>query len=102
MLARVKYEIELPDGFDGYAPEVEAKGWLPDVAVTFDGRRCRVTFYDPARLAQEIEANLSETGTFFESNVVVVARVTRAQIESAVATLVRLGRHRAMVSAEEP
>src|SRR6185437_7262045 len=71
---------------DVHWPEIESKGYLP--AVVSDGsREVAVTFYDPARLAQDVEADLATSGRFSSPPVVVVARVTRASIEEAAAYL---------------
>jgi hypothetical protein len=84
------YEIHFEDDFDEYAWEVEAKGWF-DVDVTVDEVTVPFSFYDPVRLQQEIESDLSRDGVFFEKNMVVVRSVTRANIEKAMKRLERSG-----------
>lgn len=78
------FSLIFPDDFDDYAWEVEAKGWFNDVVVETDGQRFRITFYDIARLSQDIEDELSANAAFVEKNVVVVRNVTRVAIEQAV------------------
>ena len=78
-----------PDEFEQYAWESESKGWFGEVRLELQGRRYRLTFYDPARLVQEIEKELQRGGTFFEPNLVVVPSVTRQHMEKAAAQLVK-------------
>ena len=80
-----------PEGFDEYAAEVESKGWFPDARLNFEGRNYVLTFYDPVRLAQEIEAELQRGGIFFEPNLVVVKSVTRQNMEAATDILIQSG-----------
>jgi hypothetical protein len=87
-----EYEIEFPERFDEFAWEAEAKGWL-QVVVTIDGRRYKVTFYEPTRLAQDIERELQNRSFYLESNVLVIPSVTRAHIQKAVEAVVRVGGH---------
>jgi hypothetical protein len=84
-----EYKIEFPEGFDEFEWEVEAKGWLQGVVVTIDRRRYKVTFYDPTRLAQDIEGELQERSVYLESNVLVVQSVTRANMQKAVEAVVK-------------
>ena len=84
--------IELPEYFDTYVVELEAKGYFSDVAVLFAGRRYRITFYDPIRLQQEIVDQLSSgKPEFHEPNLVVVSKIRRDEIERAVFKLADLG-----------
>jgi hypothetical protein len=86
------HKLVLPEGFDDYAWEVEAKGVLWDVYLQYGDRKFQLTFYDPARLAQDVESELEERVTFFEPNLVVVRKVNRAEMNAAVNDLVRTGR----------
>jgi len=68
-----------------WAYETECRGYCPDVVVAFpDGTRYRLTFYDPVRLAQDLE----EEGFIGDPGLVVIPRVTEAQIRSTVERLV--------------
>lgn len=87
------YRLEFPDEFTECAWEVEAKGWLPGVVAVIGGWRYPLTFYDPVRLSQDIEAEIANGRPFFEPNLIVVPTVTRACIESAVGGLVAAGRY---------
>ncbi|MBN9680904.1 MULTISPECIES: hypothetical protein [unclassified Corallococcus] len=84
--------LEFPPGFDDYAWEVEAKGWLPGVVAVIQGRRYTLTVYDPARLSQDVEDALKSGKVFLERNLVVVASVTRERIVSAIQEIVQTGR----------
>jgi hypothetical protein len=95
-----EYEIEFPNGFDELEWEAEAKGWLQGVVVTIERRRYKVTFYDPTRLAQDIEDELQERSVYFESNVLVIPSVTRAHMEKAVEAVVKAGGQVALIPEE--
>jgi hypothetical protein len=58
MQEMTEHRVEFPEGFEGYAWEHEAKGWLQGAVAIIDGRRYALTFYDPTRLSQDIEARL--------------------------------------------
>jgi hypothetical protein len=78
-----------PDGFEQYARELESKGYFSEARLEFQGRRYQLTFYDPARLGQDIEEVLQRGGIFFEPNLVVVPAVTRQNMEKAATQLVK-------------
>jgi hypothetical protein len=84
--------LKLPDDFDDYGWEVEAKGWFSDARLSLSGKDYRINFYDPARLAQEIADEHERCAVFCEPNLVVVGKVTRAAMRNAVEELVRSGR----------
>ena len=77
MPKNTSYKLEFPAGFDERAVfEHEAKGWLPGVVVTAEGVRFELLFYDPVRLAQDVEEELRHAPFVFESNLVVIPSVT--------------------------
>ena len=84
--------VFFPDWFDERAEwEAERKGWLPGVEIeTGDGSRYPVTFFDPVRLAQDLE-EMTRHGTpvFIEIGLVVIPTITRVAILQAVPELVR-------------
>jgi hypothetical protein len=82
----VTYKINFQDDFDDHAWEVEAKGWIA-LSVEKDSKTVALTFYDHVRLRQEIDDAIAESRVFFETNIVVVPSVTRANIERAVNVL---------------
>ena len=76
-----------PADFDEYDWRLqESKGYLDDVGVELsDGRVVQVTFYDPVRLAQDIEAEFGEGSTTVSfKRLIVVERVTPETLQSAV------------------
>jgi hypothetical protein len=89
----IDYKIELPTDFDDYAWEVESKGWLNDIVVSFEGVRYRVVFYDPTRLAQDIDEDLEENAVFLESNILVVKTVNRNYMEKAIEFIAQTGKY---------
>jgi hypothetical protein len=85
------HSLIFPEGYDEYALEVESKGWFGDAKLSFSGRLYRLTFYDPARLAQEIDSEIQRGHSFFEPNLVVVKALTRSNMEHAANQLIELG-----------
>ena len=83
------YVLSFPPDFDGYAWEVEAKGYFSLAVLTVRGKRYCINFYDPVRLQQTIDDQ--RDGIYFEPNLVVIASVTRVNMEKAIERLVRSG-----------
>lgn len=83
--------LELPADFEDYGWEVEVKGWFSEARVIASGVRYRISFYDQARLNQQIQGELARGQIFFEPNLVIVRAVTRANMESAAKELVQSG-----------
>ena len=96
-----EHAVEFPEGFNDFAWEAESKGWLQGAIAVIAGRRYRVIFYDPARLAQDIESELEESAFFFERNLIVVRSLTRSHMEAAIEVIASTGRHMDLVP-EEP
>jgi hypothetical protein len=92
------FAFVLPADFDDYEWEVEAKGWFSEARVTASGKHYRLNFYDPVRLAQEIESELQRGDVFFEPNLVVVPAVTKSNMERAVELLVQSGQIASLVA----
>lgn len=67
--------------------ELEAKGWLSDVTViTNSGHKYSMCFYDPTRLAQDLEEEIkSGKSAIIEKGLVVVSKLTKKNIEAAIA-----------------
>ena len=80
--------LVLPERFAEYAWEVEAKGVLPDCEVRIADRVVQVTFYDPDRLRQDIEAELLAGRPLGVLRLVVVRRVSATEMQAAVSALV--------------
>jgi len=66
----------------------EAKGWI-DVTVRSASDQTAITFYDPTRLAQEVQSAMAQSGYFAERALVVVPIPTRDAIEAAATALAR-------------
>lgn len=82
--------VVFPDWYDERAEyEAEQKGWLQGVEVELgDGSRYPVTFYDPVRLAQDLEEEAKWDRPFVaEPGLIVIPTVTRAAISQAVEQL---------------
>ncbi|MFI1169862.1 hypothetical protein ACH4UM_41610 [Streptomyces sp. NPDC020801] len=83
------YDLQLPDYLSGYEVETEAKGYLVGVKVVSSGATFELAVYDVVRLAQEVADEVQSDGYFTVANLVVVPRVTRAEITRAVERLSR-------------
>ncbi|MFF4961399.1 hypothetical protein [Streptomyces sp. NPDC001222] len=83
------YDLQFPDYLSGYEVETEAKGYLVGVKVVSSGATFELTVYDAERLAQEVADEVQSDGSFAVANLVVVPRVTRAEITRAVERLSR-------------
>lgn len=73
--------------------DVEQKGWCGIGVVELpDGKRTRVFFYDPIRLAQDLETDLNSGEVCIaEPGMIVIPRVTRELMEKAVQQLYEKG-----------
>jgi hypothetical protein len=80
-------QIVYPARMDDYDWEMtRSKGWI-EITVRWAEDEKAITFYDPVRLAQEVEAAVARQGYFAESAVIVVPAVTEEAVEAAVARL---------------
>jgi hypothetical protein len=85
------------------AYEVEQKGWCGIALVEVpNGTRFRVFFYDPIRLAQDLETDL-KSGEFCiaEPGMIVVPTVSREHMENAVRRLYEKGYFQSLVPTTE-
>ncbi len=92
------YEFVLPEDFQDYAYEVEAKGWFSRACVQYMGRQFPLSFYDPVRLSQQVEDELEKSPVFTEPNLLVVPSVTEAAMRKAVDHAVAAGLLRTFIS----
>jgi hypothetical protein len=84
--------VVFPDWFDEYEWETIAKGYFIGVTLEVGTARYKPVFYDPARLAQEVEEEVgSSNGYFVEPNMVVVEVVDRSHIQKAANSLAAHG-----------
>ncbi len=88
------YKVIFPDGFDDYAWEFEIKGYYSEVRVNIGGQEYEIEFFDPTRLAQDIDMGLSYRAAVVVCNTVLVNAVTRDAMEQAVEYIVRSGEWR--------
>ncbi len=71
-----------------WAFETEARGYCDTVRVRFaGGDEYRLTFYDPVRLAQDLEVE----GMIAEPGLVVIPRVTEAAMRGSISKLAAAG-----------
>lgn len=82
-------KIEFPESFEDEL--TKAKGWLSGVQVRDGAATYTVTFYDPVRLAQDVESELEAGSIFVERNVIVLSEVDRESIEDAVHKIGHVG-----------
>ena len=76
-------DLVLPRDFSDYAWEVEAKGWFAGALLSFAGDLREVTFYDPVRLAQDVEADMMHDGQTTLVRVIVIEKVTAQNMRRA-------------------
>lgn len=86
-----EYSLSFPADFEDYQSEWESKGWFRGATLVVSGERYVLSFYDPARLHQEIADELQKQVVFAEPNLLVIATVTRENIEKAVDFFVQSG-----------
>jgi hypothetical protein len=85
--ARSGVEVVYPGAMDEHDWVVrEAKGWI-EVTVRWTGGEKPITFYDPTRLAQEVQSALEQSGYFAERALVVVPTLSKEAIETVVAQM---------------
>jgi len=81
-------KLDLPDTFDDYdAFEIEEKGYFENLPILWDGEPKILTFFDPVRLSQDIQADLDEGYTVHFSHLVVVSKLTTEQMQAALDNL---------------
>ncbi len=93
LLATPTATFHFPADFDDRAEfEMTPKGYLTGGSVELqDGRRYPVTFYDPVRLAQDVEASgTNGVPMLAEPGLVVIPEVTREAIERTITELIEV------------
>ena len=73
--------------------EIEQKGWFEHALVLLpDGRSVRVYFWEPRRLAQDLETDLRSGRTCIaEPGMIIIPKVTVANMKAAVEELYHKG-----------
>jgi hypothetical protein len=93
MTTRANFEVVFPDWYDERGEwEANSKGWLQGVELRFaHGDVHSLFFYDPVRLAQDLEVETKQGRPFIAvPGMVVIPEVTREAILAAVAKLVQM------------
>ena len=88
------YKLVFPEWYDERGEwEAEEKGWLQGVEIRYaDGAVQPLFFYDPVRLAQDLEHEDADAMPFIASSgLIVIPRITRELMVRAVATLMEEG-----------
>ncbi|UXI65976.1 hypothetical protein [Tahibacter amnicola] len=93
------YSFVLPPDFSDYEWEVTAKGHFSGATIAAAGAEYRLSFYDAARLSQEVASELDRGMAFFEPNLIVISSVNRREMEDAAYGLIRSGQLSALVPA---
>ena len=91
MTAATTFRVVFPDWYDERgAAEAKDKGWLQGVEVHFsNGEIESLFFYDPVRLAEDLEAEAKCGRPFIAfPNMVVIPEITRQAILNVVTNLV--------------
>lgn len=91
MNAKETFQVVFPEWYDQRGEwEAKEKGWLDGVQVRLaDGKTQPLFFYDPVRLAQDLEAETKQgRPCVAQPGMVVIPEVTREAILSAVEKLV--------------
>ena len=81
------FTIHFPEDFDAQSEfETPSRGYLSDVIVEMkDGQRYKLFFYDPVRMRQDLEAEISAgKPCLAEPNVILLPEITIENIEKAV------------------
>lgn len=86
-----QYTLKWPEDFEAYSGEIESKGWFVGLEIVIEEKTLRPVFYDPVRLSQDVDEEISTAGFFLEPCLIVVRQVTRETIERTVAELAKSG-----------
>ncbi|MER5863545.1 hypothetical protein [Kitasatospora sp. NPDC002040] len=88
----MEYQVAFPEDFDEFDwSEIEDKGWLDGVRISWDGNSYTVSFFDEIRLSQAVVVDIERLGYFSARNVVVVRRVARDEINHTVSVMADRG-----------
>jgi hypothetical protein len=92
-------ELRFDHPFDERAAfETESRGYFSAASAAVNGRLFPLSFYDPVRLAQDLESSAANGEPFVaEQNMIVLQAVTRENMERAVRALANRGYFKADV-----
>jgi hypothetical protein len=85
------YEVIFPNDFEEYAWELESKGWFDGVIIKSEGKEYKLNFYDPSRLAEDIQEEIDSCSAYFISNLIVIKLLTKENMLKAVDNFALLG-----------
>ena len=87
-----EFTLNLPD-FDEADWKLWAiKGYMLNVEFCVRGDRYMLNFFQPVRLAQDVERDLERCGVFFMPNLIVIPALTKSEIERAAKWLAQPSR----------
>jgi hypothetical protein len=84
-----EFEFEIPSGFD--EEPYDAKGYYYGSMLIYRGNIYELIFYDIERFLQTIQSELSESVCYFESNVLLIKKISIENMEMAVRHLKNTG-----------
>lgn len=88
----MEYQVVFPEGLDEFDwSEIEDKGWLDGVRISWSGNSYTLSFFDEIRLPQAVAVDIERLGYFSARNVVVVRRVARDEINRTVSVMADRG-----------
>jgi hypothetical protein len=70
---------------------VDVKGWLGGVRVEFEQEAFRLNFCDATSNEQDVHRNIEQHGFSFDTDVIVLDRVTRENVGEAIRALASRG-----------
>jgi len=94
MTANTDFEVVFPEWYDQRGEwEAESKGWLQGVELhCSDGTIHSLFFYDPVRIAQDLECEAKLGRAYIaERGLIVIPEVTRSSVLNAISRLVNTG-----------
>jgi hypothetical protein len=87
------FDVEFPENYFGqWENDAPLRGHLEVTAVSPDGERYRLSFYDIVRLKQTLDSCIEQSAIHYtEPNLIVIAEVNTANIRRAVADMAAEG-----------
>jgi hypothetical protein len=79
----------------------DSKGYYFGAELFHMGQTYLLNFWNPVRLAQDIESYLEGGGFFFEENLIVVKEINLKSIREAVAGLIETGQISRLVASQD-
>ena len=94
-----KYDLDL-SAEDGYFYDyMTSKGYFPNAAVSFMGKKYLLNIYDNVRLRQDLESEFTgEKSLFFEKNILILNQLTLENIKVAIEKIIETDGFKSFVS----